>query len=64
MKRFIFNIPDTSTIKVGDVIVYNGVEHELIYDEKERCDICSLLYKCDSMKHIKFCNLLPKCIFK
>ena len=47
MKTYKVTIPDMSEISVGDIVEFNGVEHECV--QGSNCSYCSLLNKCDSM---------------
>jgi hypothetical protein len=62
MKTFKFIIPSTDSIKVGDIIEYNGVKHQLC-EEKEECDYCSLSRLCDKSGKT-FCHEIRYTAFK
>lgn len=47
MKEYKFIIPNTSDIKVGNVVEINGVRHILTDDVK--CRDCSLRNECDDL---------------
>lgn len=47
MKEYKFIFPDTSDIKVGDVVEFEGVRHILTDDVK--CRDCSLMLPCEKL---------------
>jgi hypothetical protein len=62
MKEYKFIIPDTSDIKVGDVVEFNGVRHVLTKDE--RCSRCSLDNKCGNLALPFLCGGIENAAFK